>query len=230
MKRFYKKAAAAAQDGVFGVMLDGRPVRTPGKGYLHLPTQALAAAVAAEWEAQQETIEPTTMPLTQLASTALDRVAKQTEAIAAEVARYSETDLVCYRADSPQSLVQRQQDAWSPLMAWLDDHYGAKLVVTFGVQPVLQPAAAVSAVRNAVAAFGPFPLVAVSSATSSTGSVVIGLALISGRITAEQAADAAFIDEKHQMEQWGSDPQEEARLAQLRSDLAAVEHFLTLIA
>lgn len=229
MKRFYKKAAAAAQDGAFAVMLDGRPVRTPGKGYLHLPTQVLAEAIAVEWEAQRETIKPATMPLTQLASTALDRVAKQADAIAAEVARYAETDLVCYHANGPASLVERQQAAWSPLLAWLEEQYGAKLVVTSGVQPILQPAAAITSVQEAVSGFGHFSLAGLSSATSATGSVVIGLALTVGRITGAQAADAAFIDEVHQMERWGSDSHEEARLAQLRADLGAVERFLALL-
>ena len=230
MKRFYKKAAAAAQDGMFAVMLDGRPVRTPGRGFLHLPTQALAEAVAIEWEAQLETIEPATMPLTQLGSTALDRVAKQATAIAAEVARYAETDLVCYRAHGPETLVKRQDEVWTPLLTWLEDQYGAKLLVTAGIQPVPQPVAAIASVQKAVSAFGHFPLAGLSSATSASGSVVVGLALTTGRITGEQAAEAAFVDETYQMEQWGADALEEARQVQLRSDLAAVEHFLALLA
>ena len=229
MKRFYKKAAAAAQDGVFAVMLDGRPVRTPGKGFLHLPNPALAEAIAAEWEAQAETIKPATMPLTQLASTALDRVAKQMNAIAAEVTRYAETDLVCYRAISPQSLIQRQEDAWSPLLTWIEAQFGAALTVTAGIQPVTQPAASIDAVKKAIGGFDHFLLAALSSATSATGSVVIGLALTTGRITGGQAADAAFIDELYQMEHWGSDAGEEARLAQLKADLQAVERFLALL-
>ena len=156
-------------------MLDGRPVRTPNKGYLHLPTQPLAEAVAAEWGAQQETIEPTSMPLMQLASTALDRVGPQKVDIVEQVARYAETDLVCYRADGPAALLQRQLDVWSPLLDWLDAEYGARLTVTSGIQPVQQPAEAVTAVRNAVAGFGHFPLAGLSSATSALGSVVLGL-------------------------------------------------------
>jgi chaperone required for assembly of F1-ATPase len=229
MKRFYKQAAAAAQDEVFSIMLDGRPVRTPGKGFLHLPTQGLAEAIAAEWSAQAETIEPATMPLTQLASTAIDRVASQKQAVAAEIARYAETDLVCYRAEGPESLVQRQRDIWTPLLDWLAAEYSARLDVTAGIRPVQQPADAIAAVREAVASFGYFRLAGLSSATSSMGSVVIGLALTAGRISAQEAADAAFIDEKYQMEQWGNDPEEEARLSRLRSDLEAVERFLALL-
>lgn len=229
MKRFYKQAAAAAQDEVFSIMLDGRPVRTPGKGLLHLPTQGLADAIAAEWSAQAETIEPASMPLTQLASTAIDRVASQKQAVAAEIARYAETDLVCYRAEGPETLVQRQRDTWTPLLDWLAAEYSARLKVTAGIQPVQQPADAIAAVREAVASSGHFRLAGLSSATSSMGSVVIGLALTDGRISAQEAADAAFIDEIYQMEQWGNDPEEEARLARLRSDLQAVERFLALL-
>ena len=230
MKRFYKKAAAAAQDGVFSILLDGRPVRTPNKGLLHLPSEGLADAIAGEWDAQAETIEPASMPLTQLASTAIDRVAPQKQAVAAEIARYAETDLLCYRADGPQVLVQRQKEAWQPLLDWLAAEHGARLTVTAGIQPVQQPADAVAKVREAVAGFGHFPMAALSSATSSMGSVVLGLALVSGRISAQKAAEAAFIDEVFQLEQWGSDKDEEARLSRLRSELDAVERFLTLIA
>lgn len=229
MKRFYKQAAAAAQDDMFSVVLDCRPIRTPGKNPLHLPTEGLAGAIAAEWAAQQETIKPHTMPLTQLASTALDRVAPQQAAISAEIARYAETDLVCYHAERPSELIQRQHAAWSPLVAWLEEEYGTKLLVTSGIQPIQQPADALAKLRDTVAGFGHFPLAGLSSAVSATGSAVIGLALVAGRISAEQAADAAFLDEIYQMEQWGRDAQEEARLAQLRADLMAVEHFLALL-
>lgn len=229
MKRFYKQAAAAAQDEVFSILLDGRPVRTPGKGLLHLPTQGLADAVAAEWSAQAETIKPATMPLTQLASTAIDRILPQKQAVAAEVARYAETDLVCYRAVAPESLVLRQQAAWGPLLDWLASDYSARLVVTEGIQPVQQPPDAIAAIRKGVGAFGHFRLAGLSSATSVMGSVVIGLALTAGRIPAQDAADAAFLDETYQMEQWGNDPEELERLARLRSDLEAVERFLALL-
>lgn len=230
MKRFYKRAAAAAQDGVFSILLDGRPVRTPGRSLLHLPSGALADAIAAEWGSQGETIEPAAMPLTQLASTAIDRTGPQKDEIVSQIARYAQTDLVCYRADSPESLVSRQRETWEPLLGWLESTHGARLAVTVGIQPVQQSAEALAAVERAVAGFGRFPLAGLSSATSAMGSVVLGLALAGGRISAEQAADAAFIDEIHQLEQWGSDAEEEARLARLRSDLNAVERFLALLA
>jgi chaperone required for assembly of F1-ATPase len=231
LKRFYKQAAAApVSDGAaFAVHLDGKPVRTPGRAPLHLPTAGLADAVAAEWEAQVETIKPAFMPLTQLASTTLDWVQPQAKAIAAEIARYGETDLVCYRAETPARLIERQHAVWSPLLAWLEQIHGAKLISTAGIQPIPQPADALAAIQNAVAAVESFRLAALSNTTSVTGSVVIGLALNAGHITAEQAADAAHIDEQFQMEQWGADAEAEERLARLRWELGAVECFLALL-
>jgi chaperone required for assembly of F1-ATPase len=230
MRRFYNAAAVETRDNGHAIVLDGRPVRTPGRNPLQLPTRQLADAIAAEWEAQAETIEPATMPLTQLASTALDRIAPQPAAVAAQVARYAETDLVCYRADHPETLVQRQHALWSPLLRWLQASYAAKLVVTEGIRPIPQPAAAIAAVQKALAAFPTFKLAAISSVTGATGSVVIALALADGEITSDQAAEAAFVDERYQMEIWGSDPDQETRLTRLRTDLDAAQHFLALLA
>lgn len=229
VKRFYKQATVGEHEGLTAVLLDGRPVRTPKRTLLHLPTQTLAEALAEEWAAQDEEIVPATMPLTQLASTALDRVAPQIGAVAAEVARYAETDLVCYRADTPVSLAEAQHAAWAPLVTWLEDAMGARLVVTSGIQPIPQAADAIAKVQNAVAEFSAFPLAAVSSVTAVTGSVVLALALAHGRIDAEAAADAAEVDERHQMERWGDDPEAEARLQRLRYELIAAERFLTLL-
>jgi len=229
MKRFYKQVIAGEQDGGIGVLLDGRPIRTPKRDLLLLPSRALAEALAEEWQSQGDEIDPASMPLTQLASTARDRVAPQIGAIAAEVARFAETDLICYRAESPESLVHAQSEAWSPLLDWLRETFSARLVVTAGIQPVPQPADAIVRIQNAVARFDAFPLAALSSVTAVSGSVVIGLALAHGRITGDQAADAAHIDEAHQMRFWGADAEAEARLARLRDELCAAERFLALL-
>jgi chaperone required for assembly of F1-ATPase len=229
MKRFYKQAAAGEYEGAYAVLLDGRPVRTPHRTLLQLPTASLAAALADEWQAQTEEIVPAAMPLTQLASTALDRVAPQIGAVAAEIAKFAETDLVCYRADSPSSLVQAQSSAWSPLIDWMAETFGARLVITSGIQPVPQPSDTIAQVQNAVARFGAFPLAAVSRATAVTGSVVIALALAHGRLTGDEAADAAQIDEIHQMERWGREADAEERLAFARAELCAAERFLALL-
>jgi len=229
MKRFYKQARAGEHDGGLAVLLDGRPLRTPQRKLLHLPSRALAEALAEEWQSQGEAIVPETMPLTQLASTALDRIAPQIGAVASEIARYAETDLVCYRADAPESLVAAQSQAWSPLLDWLRETFGARLMVTSGIRPVPQPADAIARIQNAVARFDPFPLAALSAATAVSGSVVIGLALMHGRITGDQAADAALVDETHQMRQWGSEAEAEARLAWIRKELCAAERFRALL-
>lgn len=229
MKRFYEQATAGEHEGGFAVLLDGRPIRTPKRALLHLPSRALAVALAEEWQSQDNEIVPESMPLTQFASTALDRIAPQAGAIAAEIARYAETDLVCYRAETPASLVEAESQAWSPLLDWLRETFGARLVVTTGIQPVPQPAEAIARIQNAVARFDPFPLAALSSATAASGSVVIGLALTHGRITGNQAADAAQVDETYQMQQWGGDAEAEAYLARLRDELCAAERFLALL-
>jgi chaperone required for assembly of F1-ATPase len=229
MKRFYKQAAAGQHEGVLAVLLDGRPVRTPKRTLLQIPTAALADAVAAEWQAQGDKIVPASMPLTQLVSTALDQVAPQMAAVVAEVARFAETDLVCYRADTPKSLAEAQDRAWSPLVAWLEQTLGAGLNITNGIQPVPQPKEALALIQAEIAALDPLRLAALSSATAVCGSVVIGLALLRGRLGGAQAADAAQVDEQHQMDRWGRDPDAEEHLQRRRSELLAVERFLTLL-
>ncbi len=229
MKRFYKQATAGEYEGGFAVLLDGRPVHTPSRALLQLPTESLAAALAEEWQGQTEEIIPASMPLTQLASTALDRVAPQIGAVAAEIAKFAETDLLCYRADTPSSLVHAQSDAWSPLLGWMEETFGARLVVTSGIQPIPQPSGAITLIQNAVAKFDAFPLAAISSATAVSGSVVIALALAHGRISGDEAANAAHIDEMHQMERWGRDAEAEELLARARAELCAAERFLALL-
>jgi len=229
MKRFYKQAEAGEHEGRLTVLLDGRPVRTPQRTLLHLPTQPLADAVAAEWHSQTDEIIPASMPLTQFAATALDRVGPQIGQVAAEIARFAETDLVCYRAETPQSLAEAEHAAWTPLLTWVEATFDARLVVTHGITPIPQPSATVARLQAAVAAFEAFPLAALSGATAATGSVVIGLALAHGRIDGNQAADAAQVDEVFQMQRWGTDPEAEAQLAQQRADLCAAERFLALL-
>lgn len=229
MKRFYKQATAGEHEGGLAVLLDGRPVRTPKRSLLHLPTPALADAVAAEWQQQGDEIVPAAMPLTQLASTALDRVRPQATTVAAEIAKFAETDLICYRADAPAVLVEAQHAAWAPLLDWAAETFAARLVVTQGIQPIPQPAEAIARLQAEVAKLDAFPLAAVSNATAVTGSVLIALALAYGRITGNEAADAAQVDETYQMQQWGKDPEAEARLARLRDELCAAERFLALL-
>ena len=180
MKRVYKQAAARAAEGGWGVALDGRPMRTPTNHELIVPSAALAEAVAAEWDAQQDAIR--TMPLTRLAATAIDRTRTQRELVAAETANYAGTDLVCYRADHPPALIARQHAGWQPLIDWAMQRYDAALAVTSGIVPQPQSPAALKAFAAAVAAQDDFRLTALHAMTTACGSLVIALALIEGRL------------------------------------------------
>jgi len=229
MKRFYSDARAGEHQSGLAILLDGRPLRTPGKALMHLPSQALAAAIAREWLAQTEEVRFHTMPLTQLAFTAIDRVVPNQAAVSAEIVKFVETDLVCYRAERPEELVARQAAAWDPLIDWMAEHFGARLATTAGIRPITQLAESVAAVQSAVAASGTFGLTALSSAAAAAGSVVVGLALVEEKLSAAIAADVASIEVTFQLEQWGSDAEEEARLARLKADFAAAELFLDLL-
>lgn len=229
MKRVYRAVAVAPGDGGWQVMLDSRVLHTPAKAPLLLPNRALAAAVAAEWDAQVETIVPATMPLMRLAATAIDRVAPQRERVIEEVAAYAGTDLVCYRAERPAELVARQQAIWQPLVDWATLRYDAPLIVTTGVVPRPQPAGAVAAIHAAVAAFDDFSLTAVHDLTTTCGSVVIALALAESHLEPEAAWQASQLDETYQIEKWGEDAEAGRRRAAIRSDIEASCRFLVLL-
>lgn len=202
MKRFWKDVAIDA-DRV--VTLDGKPVRTPGRRPLALPSDALAEAVAEEWRAVGETIDPRTMPLTGLANAATDPIANDPTQFAARLAAYGESDLLCYRADGPELLVERQAAAWDPLLAWARGRYDVTFAVTTGVMHVAQPDATIARLHEAVAAYDDFRLAGLSPVVTLTGSLVIGLALIEGEIDADAAWAAAGIDEDWSVEMWGED-------------------------
>jgi len=229
MKRFHKKAEAVPAAGGHGVALDGRLVKTPGKRDLVVPTAALAAAVAEEWDAQQGEIRRETMPLTRLASTAIDRIATQRDAIVRQVAHYAGTDLVCYHASHPPALVARQQAVWQPLIDWAAERYGAPLMVTSGVIPAIQPAESLAALAAAIAAQDDFTLTALHAATVACGSLVIALALVEGHLDAAAAFAASQLDESFQIEAWGEDSEQTERRAALAADIAAASRFMALL-
>lgn len=230
MRRVYKSVATRPAEGGWGVALDGRPLRTPAKRELSVPNEPLAAAIAAEWEAQQTDIHPETMPLTRLAATAIDRTADLRDKIAAEVANYAGTDLVCYRAEHPPALAARQEAVWQPLLDWAAGRYDAGLAVTAGIVPTAQSAASLKAFAAAVAALDDFRLTALQSATAACGSLVIALALLEGRLDAEAAFAASQLDETFQIEAWGEDEEAAKRRAALADDIAAAARFLALLA
>jgi len=212
----------------FAVALDAKPIRTPAKERLVLPSRALAEAVAAEWHEQADKVRPDTMPLMRLASIALDIVAKRREGVVAEVAKYAETDLVCYRAPDQPALAARQQAAWQKLLDWVTLRFDAPLAVTAGIVPLPQSADALHAMRRAVAAYDLLTLTALHAATTACGSLVIALALVEGEIDAEEAFAASQLDETFQIEQWGEDAIQTSRRAALKRDILAAARFLDL--
>jgi chaperone required for assembly of F1-ATPase len=231
MKRFYKDTAVDAGDGGYRVLLDGRPMRTPAKAVLVVPTETLAGAIADEWGRVPEKTEinATHLPLTRLAATGLDRVPAQRARVIDDTAKYGASDLVCYRATDPASLVQRQDRLWQPLLDWLAEHYGAQLVVGSGTTFVTQPAEALATLRQAVAAHGDLALSALYNLTHIAGSLVIALAVSEGRLAAGDAFDAAQLDELFQIERWGADPILVKRHQGIRHDLEAGARFLALL-
>jgi chaperone required for assembly of F1-ATPase len=220
VKRFYKSVAVTGETGAYAVALDGKGILTPARLALSVPARPLAEAIAREWDGQGEEIDPTAMPLTRLANTAIDRVEGRRAAVIHEIAAYAASDLVCYRADAPADLAGRQAESWQPLVDWMGAALGAPLTVTTGIAAVPQPADSLRAVTVAVARHRTFPLTALHAATVVTGSVVVALALGAGRIDAEEAWRIAMVDELFQAERWGNDPEIERRHASIRAEIA----------
>ncbi|PWG03932.1 ATP12 family chaperone protein [Sphingosinicella humi] len=229
MKRFYDQARFdPAADG-FEIRLDERPVRTPARNLLYVPTEGLAQAIAEEWNAQGEEVNPRSMPLTGLANAALDRVAPDPQTFAASLARYGESDLLCYRADTPAPLVRRQAEHWDPLLAWARRRFDIDFEIVCGIMHRPQHEATLRQLAHAVAARGPFELAGLSPLVTIGGSLVIALALAEEAIDLDAAWSAATLDETWQAEQWGEDVDAAAVLEERRRDFAAAYRFLTLV-
>lgn len=226
MKRFYA-AASATDDG--RVLLDGKPVNTPARRHLAAPTPALAQAIAAEWNAQGETIAPRTMKLTGLANAAIDRVVPDPAGFAATLARYAQSDLLCYRAERPADLVARQHAEWDPLLAWARRRYDIDFAVTDAILHVPQPPLTIQRLTAAVAALDPFRLAAMSPLVTIGGSLVAALALHEGEIDPETAFAATHLDELWQAEQWGTDADAIAVREDRAADFAAAARMLELL-
>lgn len=229
MKRFWKAANLVERDGGWGVELDGKPLRTPARESLTLPAKALAQAIVAEWNGVTETIDPRSMPLTGLANAALDRVQPDKQAFAAGLARYAEADLTCYRAEGPPSLIDRQAKDWDALLAWGRRRFDVDFNTTSGITHVEQPPATVERLSHAVAALDAFRLAGLSPLVTIGGSLLAALAVLEGAFTPEGAWDAVSLDERWQLEQWGSDAEAEAALANRRWDFLAAARFLKLL-
>ncbi|MBF9035786.1 ATPase [Rhodobacterales bacterium HKCCE2091] len=204
-KRFWTEAQVEPADGGYALKLDGRPVRSPGKRPLILPSAGMAEAAAAEWAAQEDVIDPTTMPVTRSANSALDQTGPAREGVIDMLAAYGETDLLCYRAEEPEGLVERQVAAWDPLLSWARDRFDAPLAVTAGVVPADQPVESLARLRGAVAGFGNFGLTGFYDLVTLSGSLVLALAVAEGRISPSEGWTVSRIDEDWQIEQWGAD-------------------------
>ncbi len=229
MKRFYKDASAAPVAGGWQITLDGRSVRTPARAALVVPTEALGRALAEEWQAQGDEIDPRSMPLTGLANAAIDRVEPDTAAFAQGLARYGESDLLCYRAEGPAALTARQSGTWDPLLAWARRRYDIDFEVAAGIMHRPQPAETLDRLARAVAARDAFQLAALSPLVTVSGSLVIALALAEAAIDLETGWRAATLDEHWQIEQWGEDPEAVAMLASRREDFDAGFRLLQLL-
>lgn len=222
-KRFYKAVTVEAEDdGAFSIRLDGRQARTSGRRLLTAPTRALAEQIAAEWDAQQTEINPATMPVTRMAFAAIDAVAPDHEPVLAEIIRYAGTDLLCYRAAEPDSLALRQTQLWDPLLAWMDERYGARFALAEGVMHVQQPAATLAAAEAAARTDDhPFVIAGLHVLTSLAGSLILALAVRDGRLSVADAWAAAHVDEDHQIARWGDDAEAQARRARRFADFSA---------
>jgi chaperone required for assembly of F1-ATPase len=229
MKRFYAQATVRAAESGHAVELDGKPLRTPAKAPLVVPSAALAQAIAAEWQAQGEEIKTAELPLTRLAGTAIDLVTPRRAEVVAEVARYAGTDLVCYRAGHPPELATRQHAAWQPLIDWATLRYDAPLDVTAGVVPIAQAASTLRAFTAAVDAVSPIELAALHLATAACGSLIVALALLEGRLDVEEAFAASQLDETFEIELWGEDHEQMQRRAGLMEDIALAARLIELL-
>ncbi|HTJ65817.1 MAG TPA: ATP12 family protein [Alphaproteobacteria bacterium] len=231
MKRFYKEVGVTGLPEGFGVTLDGKPIKTPGRVNIAVPTRALAEGIADEWLAQDTEIKPQTMPLMQLAATVIDHLTTNRTQIEETVVRFCETDMVCYRADArePAELLALQQALWDPLLDWLKDRHGVTLLTTSGILPITQPRDAVSALADVVTRMDIWRLGAFQAAAASAGSFVIALALVEGRIDADQAFAAAELDAGFEIDRWGEDALATQRRSSVAFDLKAARRFRDLV-
>ena len=233
-KRFYTTVSVEEKAGAFEVMLDGRPVKSPRQTTVALPTREAADLIAAEWAAQADTIKPASMPATRIVNAALDGVASDVGAVAADIVKYAGSDLVCYRAGEPPALVSAQAVAWDPVIAFANDTLDARMALTEGVMFVAQPPEAIAAIASAVGAIAReanavLRIAALHVVTTLTGSALIALAVEAGALSCEEAWSAAHVDEDEQMRVWGLDAEALRRRAARFADMRAACALLTAI-
>jgi chaperone required for assembly of F1-ATPase len=229
VKRFWTDVSVEQDGEGWSIRLDGRPVRTPAREALIVPSQALAEAIAEEWRSVEGEIDPRAMPLTGLANAAIDRAAPDRQTFAQGLARYAEADLAYYRADKPRELVERQALAWDALLGWARRRFDVDFATTAGVTHVDQPPATIERLGHAVAALDAFRLAGLSPLVTIGGSLVAALAVLEKAMTAEEAWDAVSVDDRWQIEQWGADAEAEAAFENRRRDFLAAARFLELL-
>jgi chaperone required for assembly of F1-ATPase len=228
-KRFYQEVAIKPEGGGVGLLLDGKPVRTPAKAPLVVPNAALAKAIAEEWRAQGERIDPKTMPLTKLANSAIDGVRGRQGAVADDILRYAGSDLVCYRAEGPEVLAASQAKHWDPVLAFAKGVLGAPLRLAKGVVPIEQPQASLDAIKGRLETFDAWALAGLHVLTGLTGSALLGLAVALNHLSPEQAWEAAHVDEDWQIGQWGEDAEAKDRRKHRLHDFTAAAALLKLL-
>lgn len=229
MKRFWTAAEVVAEEGGWSIRLDGRAVRTPARALLAVPGERLARAIAAEWAAQGEEIDPRTMPMTGFANATIDRVLPVPGEFRGQIAAYAESDLLYYRAAEPEELVAAQRAAWDPLLDWAEARHAVTFILTAGVLPVDQPARTLAALRGAVEAIDPWLLAGAATLTQIGGSLVAMLALLDGAVDADALWDVVTLDERWQAEQWGEDTEAAARLEARLADFRNAAHYCALV-
>ncbi len=238
LKRFYRDVAVAPDAPAnapeagaegYAIELDGRPLRTPARAKLLLPTAALAEAIAGEWRAQGEEIDPRAMTLTRLANTTHDGIVPQPEPIRDDILAFAGQDLLCYRAEHPVELVEAQARLWDPLLDWAEHAFEARPVLTAGVMPVPQPEAVIAGARAHIAGLEAWSLGAVHVMTTLTGSAILALAHVDGAIGVDEAWSAAHVDEDWQIAQWGEDYEAAQRRAKRAGEMRAASRFVTLL-
>ncbi len=229
MKRFWTKATTVAEDEGWGIALDGRPVRTPARAPLVLPSASLGEAIAAEWQAQGDAIAPASMPLTGIANAAIDLATPDLPRFAEPIAAYAASDLLCYREDRDEALLGEQAALWNPLLAWAEAHFGVEFELTQGILPVDQPASTIARLRATVLAHDAFRLAALAPLVTIGGSLVAGLALTTGGHDPAELWQAVIIDEIYQERRWGADAEAQAMRERRQAEWTNAARFLSLL-
>ena len=221
-KRFYSEVSVSEGEGGHAIHLDGKPVKTPAKKPLAVPTAALAELLRDEWAAQTDVIDPGTMPVTRLVNTAIDGVTADSQAVFEDILRFSSSDMLCYRAEGPENLVARQNEKWDPVINWAANELGARFILIEGVMPQEQPKEAIAAFAVTLRKYDtPIELTSLHMVTTLTGSAILALAFAEGRITAEEAWTLAHLDEDWTNEHWGTDAEAEHRRAKRLEEMQA---------